>query len=105
LCNEQYQVLSGLNDDKIAKVLTAIHSNPSHNWTLDELAKTAGQSRTAFATHFSKKMSMSPLNYITNWRMQLARQQLIETPDPMITVAECAGYQSDPSRIRHRGFA
>ncbi len=92
---QQYRVLSGLIDDKISKVLTAIHENPSYNWTLDELAKTAGQSRTAFATHFSKKMAMSPLTYITNWRMQLARQQLVETPDPMIIVAECAGYQSE----------
>ena len=45
-------VLAGLSDHKISKALQAIHEKPAHYWSLEELAGIAGQSRTAFATHF-----------------------------------------------------
>ncbi len=88
-------VLAGLSDQKISKALQAIHEKPAHYWTLEELAGIAGQSRTSFATHFSNRMAMTPIHYITQWRMQLARQMLIETNDAVIAIAENTGYQSE----------
>jgi len=88
-------VLAGLSDQKISKALQAIHEKPAHYWTLEELAGIAGQSRTSFATHFSNRMAMTPIHYITQWRMQLARQMLIDTNDAVIAIAENTGYQSE----------
>ncbi len=100
-------MLAGLADAKIAKALSAIHAQPSHNWTVDELARLATMSRTSFATKFVHYMSTSPLNYLTRWRMQLARQQLVESECPMIVVAENVGYQSEAAfgRVFKKHFA
>jgi len=87
--------LAAFADTKMAKALNAIHAEPSRNWTVDELARLATMSRTSFNTKFARYMSTSPLDYLTKWRMQLARQQLVETENPMIVVAERVGYQSE----------
>lgn len=93
--SEHRPVLAGFSDLSIARVLQAVHEDPSHAWTLDNLAETAGMSRTAFAVRFSDRMAMTPLAYITLWRMQLARRMLADTTAPIIEVAERAGYQSE----------
>ena len=54
-------VIAGFADPKIAQALTAIHKEPAHPWTLDDLARIAGMSRTSFATRFSQRMTTTPL--------------------------------------------
>ena len=88
-------VLAGFADPSISRVLQAIHLNPGSAWTLNDLARMAGMSRTSFANRFSECMSMTPLHYITHWRMQIARQRLAETTDPIIDVAQHVGYGSE----------
>lgn len=102
-----FAILAGMGDKHISKALRVIHDRPEHSWTVEELACVAGQSRTSFAMHFSKCMDMTPIQYITQWRMQLARQQLIETDDALINVAENNGYQSEAAfgRVFKRTFA
>ena len=98
--------LGGFTDDRIAKSLQAMHLNPASNWTLHELAAIAGMSRTSYLTLFSKLMNSSPTGYLTQWRMQLARQQLTESNDALIKIAESAGYQSEAafSRVFRKHF-
>ena len=93
-------VMAGFADANIARVLTAVHKDPAFSWTLEALAKIAGLSRTSFATRFAKCMTMTPMGYITNWRMQIASQQLMQTDDPIIKVAEDVGYQSEAAFSR-----
>src|SRR5665811_926741 len=88
-------VLAGFADAGIGRALTAVHKEPGYHWTLENLAAIAGMSRTAFATRFSHFVTMSPLEYITHWRMQIARQQLTNSNDPIIKIAETVGYQSE----------
>lgn len=88
-------VLAGFADPAIARALEAIHMNPSHAWSLETLARTAGLSRTAFASRFTATMSNTPMGYVTQWRMQIARQRLAESRLPIIDIAEEAGYQSE----------
>ena len=70
------------------------------------MAKAAGQSRTAFAERFRRLMGQAPHEYLTEWRMQVARQLLLETDIPVIDVAERVGYQSESSfgRVFKRSF-
>ena len=92
--------LAGYTDKRITRALKAIHNEPQHGWTLDTLASTAGMSRTSFATTFTRYLSISPLAYLTQWRMELARQQLLDTTEPLIHIAANAGYQSEAAFSR-----
>lgn len=89
--------LKGYVDKRISKALNAIHLNPSYAWNLQELAEVAGLSRSAFTALFSSMMSTTPLNYVTNWRMQIARKLLAESSYPIVEVAEKSGYLSEAS--------
>ncbi len=88
-------VLSGFSNPNIARVLTAVHQDPAYPWTLGHMAKIAGLSRTTFAMRFVKCMMVTPMGYITNWRMQIASQKLLKTDEPIIKIAEEVGYQSE----------
>ena len=88
-------VLAGFTDTRISRALQAIHENPSHNWTLKELSAEAGLSRTAFAARFSELVSMTPVTYLTFWRMQKARKLLADSREPIIEVALQSGYNSE----------
>lgn len=88
-------VWSGFADPALARALQAIHKDPAFPWTLDGLSSIAGLSRTSFATRFSRYMSTTPLGYITQWRMQIARQLLSESGAAIIEIAENVGYQSE----------
>ncbi len=103
---KKHPALAGFSDTRIAKALKAIHADPAHPWTLESLARHAGLSRTAFAIKFTRYLAMTPLSYITQWRMQIARQLLVESDQPIIQVAENTGYQSEASfgRIFKRHF-
>jgi AraC family transcriptional activator of mtrCDE len=98
--------MAGFANPQIREALEAIHSEPSKNWTVESLAKVAGMSRTAFSTKFSELVTLTPLSYLTSWRMQVARQLLVETDIPIIHVAMRSGYQSEASfgRVFKRHF-
>lgn len=91
----QRPVFAGFSDPGIARSLQAIHEDPAQAWTLNSLSRVAGQSRTTFVSRFSRLMSMTPFAYITQWRMQLARQMLVEGRDSVINIAEAVGYGSE----------
>lgn len=87
--------LAGLRDPGVAKALKLIHGRPSHEWTLDELAREAAMSRSALAERFAEKVGEAPIRYLTRWRMQLAARKLRETSAPIISIAEEVGYRSE----------
>lgn len=93
-------VLSGFADTNISRVLAAIHENPGKPWTLETLAKIAGMSRTSFSNKFSQSMTITPMGYITHWRMQIARKKLAMSEEPIISIAENIGYQSEAAFSR-----
>jgi len=86
-------VLAGLADPRLAKALTAIHEAPKKPWTLADLADIAGMSRTRFAEHFRKLVGRTPIEYLTAWRMTIARQ-LLRRGKPVKSVAAQVGYNS-----------
>ncbi|CAL80278.1 putative transcriptional regulator, AraC/XylS family [Bradyrhizobium sp. ORS 278] len=86
-------VLAGLADPRLAKALTAIHDAPARPWSLDDLADIAGMSRTRFADAFRTRVGRTPIEYLTLWRMALARQ-LLARGRPVKSVASQVGYDS-----------
>lgn len=87
--------LSALADPQLGRALQAIHDHPETTWKLEQLARIAGQSRTLFAERFRERMGLSPMKYLTAWRMQKARRLLASGNDPVGVVARRVGYVSD----------
>jgi AraC-like DNA-binding protein len=86
-------VLAGLADPKVAKALTAMHEAPGKPWSLEDLADIAGMSRTRFAAHFRSLVGRTPIDYLTLWRMTIARQ-LLRKGKSVKSVAAQVGYGS-----------
>ena len=86
-------VLAGLADPRLAKALTAVHEAPKRPWSLEDLANLAGMSRTRFAAHFRAVVGKTPIDYLTLWRMTIARQ-LLAKGNPVKSVANAVGYDS-----------
>jgi len=69
-------VMAGLADPRLAKAISALHADPARTWTLDAMAGLAGMSRARFAAHFTRTVGMPPGDYLTGWRLGLARTLL-----------------------------
>ena len=87
--------LYGLGDPRLRCALAAIHAEPGRRWTLAELARTAGMSRTSFAERFRAIVGETAIDYLTRWRMLLAADRLRQRPAPVATVAADLGYESE----------
>jgi AraC-like DNA-binding protein len=87
-------LLRGLADSRLAAAMRLMHGNPARNWTVEELAKKASLSRSAFFGRFTRAVGVPPMEYLLAWRMALAKD-LLRTSDMAIsTVAERVGYGS-----------
>lgn len=98
--------LTAAMDPALGPVLAAIHRDPSHPWTVTELATDARLSRSAFAERFTRLLGRAPAAYLTERRLERAAQLLRSTADPVSEVARAVGYGSDAafSRAFQRHF-
>jgi len=92
--------LSGLRDPYVGRALTALHENPARDWSLEALAQEAALSRSAFAERFAQFVNQPPMQYLTNWRMQLATNHLRNGNETIATVANRVGYDSEAAFSR-----
>ncbi|MGH6682114.1 MAG: AraC family transcriptional regulator [Bradyrhizobium sp.] len=92
--------LAGLRDPLVGRALTLLHGQPARAWTVDELAAEAGASRSALADRFAHLTGHPPVQYLTQWRMQLAAKRLKETNAKVAAVAEAVGYDSEAAFSR-----
>jgi AraC-like DNA-binding protein len=87
-------LLVGLADPLLARALRRLHSNVAHAWSVEELAREAGLSRSAFSERFSQKVGVPPMQYLIDWRIALAKAMLQRDSPPLEVVAAAIGYQS-----------
>jgi AraC-like DNA-binding protein len=87
--------LSALADKQIGTAMTEMHRDPGYRWTLQELGKRVGMSRSAFSLRFKDKVGMSAMEYLTAWRMRLAADRLLNSGDPVSSIAFFIGYESE----------
>ena len=88
-------LIGGLGDPRLARALTAMHDHPGEAWNVEALAKEAGMSRTAFSSHFHKVLGYPPAEYLSLWRMRLAREWLGSTAQSVAQIADKLGYQNE----------
>lgn len=92
--------LAGVGDRIVGAALNALHKKPCHTWTLEELARTAGTSRSVLAERFQQMVGVSPMQYLTQWRMLLAANLLRSSNSSLLRIAEEVGYQTDTAFSR-----
>ena len=83
-----------LADPRLNAALEAIHNDPAHPWTVPELAAISGMSRANFARLFPRVLGQAPMQYLTDWRMTLARDQLRTDHATLAQIAARIGYAS-----------
>lgn len=87
--------LRAIFDPQIGAALRSIHGDVSAPWTVESLAAAAGMSRSAFAAQFKELLGQTPLDYVTQWRMQRAIELLHKPGRKLVEVAQSVGYESD----------
>jgi len=92
--------LAGLRDPFVGRALSAIHRSPAHDWTIESLAKNVGLSRSALAERFTQFVGQPLMQYLTNWRMQLAANHLLSGTESVGVIANLIGYDSEAAFSR-----
>ncbi|MGB1199338.1 MAG: AraC family transcriptional regulator [Thalassotalea sp.] len=95
--NNTQGYFKALADNQLSRALSLLHKQPEKPWSVERLGKSVGMSRTAFARHFSDVVGMTPIAYLTQWRMHIANELLTHSKESMVSIAEKVGYSSEAS--------
>lgn len=87
----QVGLLAGLANHRLAKAINALHADPARAWSLERLADTAGMSRARFATVFHSTVGITPMAYLSEWRLGIA-QSLLRKGHSVQLIADRIGY-------------
>src|SRR5690606_4754927 len=80
--------LAGLRDPHVGRALALLHDQPARAWTLEELASEIALSRSLLAERFVHFVGVPPIQYLAQWRMQLAAARLRGTTESMAEIAQ-----------------
>jgi AraC-like DNA-binding protein len=92
--------LAGLREPFVARALALLHGDITRRWTVDDLGREVGLSRSALADRFIRLIGVPPMHYLASWRMQVATQKLRNTSASLAQVAEVVGYDSEAAFSR-----
>ena len=92
--------LAGLREPYVARALALLHRDIARRWTVDDLGREVGLSRSALADRFIRLIGVPPMHYLANWRMQVATQKLRNTSASLAQIAEIIGYDSEAAFSR-----
>ncbi|HTP35085.1 MAG TPA: AraC family transcriptional regulator [Candidatus Acidoferrales bacterium] len=92
---EQTGWLAGARDPEVGKALALVHRHPARPWTIADLAREAGLSRSVLAERFRHYLGEPPISYLTRWRLQLGAQMLKSSSRSVAEVSAEVGYESE----------
>jgi len=92
--------LGALRDRQVGRAITLMHNDPAEPWTLEELGRRAGLSRSALHERFVALTGMAPMQYLANWRMQCGARLLREGHASVAAIALDVGYDSEAAFSR-----
>jgi AraC-like DNA-binding protein len=92
--------LAGLRDEVVGRALTLLHEQPGRSWTLAELAREAASSRSSLAKRFMELVGQPPMQYLAQWRMQVAANLLAQGQAKVASVGTEVGYDSEAAFSR-----
>jgi AraC-like DNA-binding protein len=97
---ESHGWLAGLRDRHVGRALSLLHQSPTRDWTLDQLAKDVGVSRSSLAERFTAFVGTPPMQYLQKWRLQMAASRLSDGIANIATIAAEIGYESEAAFSR-----
>jgi len=89
-----------LREPHVARALALVHPDITRHWTVDELGREVGLSRSALADRFIRLIGVPPMHYLARWRMHVATEKLRSTSASLAQVAEMVGYDSEAALSR-----
>jgi AraC-like DNA-binding protein len=92
---DQVGWLAGARDSFVGEALALMHKEPANAWTVSNLARRVGLSRTRFAERFRHFLGASPMAYLAQWRLKLGAEILQSTEESVAEVAATVGYGSE----------
>jgi AraC family transcriptional regulator, alkane utilization regulator len=95
LSDERMRPLAALCDPLVRRVLELLHAKPHYPWSLNDLARRVGTSRSVLAERFKDLVGMPPMQYLTGWRLQIAARCLCQPKASTSEIATQAGYESE----------
>jgi len=87
--------VAGVRHPQVGAALRLMHGRPADPWTLERLSRGVGMSRSSFAEQFTTYVHISPMQYLTRWRLQLAARLLESSSVSVAQAASAVGYQSE----------
>ncbi len=92
--------LAGLRDRFVGRALAMMHEQPARDWTIEELGRRVGLSRSALHERFVELVGLPPMQYLAQWRMQAAARLLLDTRATVAAIALDVGYDSEAAFAR-----
>ena len=92
--------LASLRDEAVGQALSLLHARPERDWTLANLAREVAASRSNLARRFTELVGQPPMQYLANWRMQVAANLLAQRADKVASIAVEVGYDSEAAFSR-----
>jgi AraC-like DNA-binding protein len=92
--------LAGLRDPFLSRAIARLHADVAAPWTVEELGRQVGLSRSALGDRFTRLLGMPPMQYLASWRIQVAAHELLASGKSIAQVAQQVGYESEASFTR-----
>jgi AraC-like DNA-binding protein len=92
--------LAGLRDPFLSRAITHLHAEVDAPWTVEELGRQVGLSRSALGERFTRLLGMPPMQYLAAWRIQVAAHELLASGKSIAQIAQQVGYESEASFTR-----
>ncbi len=100
MADESHGWLAGLKDRHVGRALALLHERPAFAWTIEVLGDRVGLSRSALRQRFVDLIGQPPIQYLAQWRMQLASRLLRDTQSTIASIALEVGYDSEAAFVR-----
>lgn len=91
---------AGLRDRYVGRALTLLHAAPAEPWTVEELGRRVGLSRSTLHERFATLIGQAPMQYLGHWRIQIGATLLRDTAYTVAAVAQQVGYESEAAFAR-----
>ncbi|NJD88441.1 MAG: AraC family transcriptional regulator [Betaproteobacteria bacterium] len=92
--------LSALRDRHVGKAIGLLHERPADPWTVEELGRQVGLSRSALHERFAGLVGQPPMQYLANWRIQRGAGLLRESDATVAAIAQEVGYETEAAFAR-----
>jgi AraC-like DNA-binding protein len=92
--------LAALRDHHIGRAISLLHERPADAWTVDELGRQVGLSRSVLHERFLQLVGQTPMQYLANWRMQRGAELLRTGHTTVAAIAQEVGYDSEAAFAR-----